>query len=52
MDSLKSDCEYALKYHLDDDSALFLISLADQFHAKMLKVSLYNLIYYNIDVLV
>ena len=36
--SLKSCCEYALKLHIDDETALYLISLADQLNAKVLKV--------------
>ena len=36
--SLKSCCEYALKLHIDDETALYLVSLADQLNAKVLKV--------------
>ena len=37
--SLKSCCEYALRLHVDDETALYLVSLADQLNAKVLKVS-------------
>ncbi|XP_025114825.1 uncharacterized protein LOC112576505 isoform X1 [Pomacea canaliculata] len=30
MDSLKISCEHALKHHVDEDTALYLLSLADQ----------------------
>lgn len=45
MDSLKLLCEHSLRHHLDEDTALFLLSLADQFHAKILRVGhpLYDL---------
>ena len=36
--SLKSCCEYALRLHVDDETALYLVSLADQLNAKVLKV--------------
>ena len=38
MDSLKCLCERTLKHHIDDDSALFLLSLADQYNAATLRV--------------
>ncbi|XP_046382195.1 uncharacterized protein LOC124153093 [Haliotis rufescens] len=37
MDSLKSVCEHALKHHIDDETALYLLSLADQLHCKFLR---------------
>ena len=39
VDSLKSLCEHSLKHHLDEDSCLFLLGLADQLHCKALRVS-------------
>lgn len=37
VDSLKQLCEMALKSGINQDSVLFLLSIADQFNAKMLK---------------
>ncbi|KAJ1530441.1 hypothetical protein ONE63_005346 [Megalurothrips usitatus] len=37
VDTLKQICEQALKGHLDNDSVLYFLSLADQFNAKALK---------------
>ncbi|XP_064635771.1 uncharacterized protein LOC135492948 isoform X2 [Lineus longissimus] len=44
MDSLKLLCEHSLRHHLDEDTALFLLSLADQFHAKILRAASLNFI--------
>lgn len=38
LDCLKQACELALKTHIDDDSALYLLSMADQFNARLLRV--------------
>lgn len=37
--SLRSRCEHALKHLLDEDTVFYLLSLADQLTAKVLKVS-------------
>ncbi|XP_071813633.1 uncharacterized protein [Apostichopus japonicus] len=37
MDNLKKVCEGALKSRLDEESVLFLLSVADQFHASTLR---------------
>ncbi|XP_033108022.1 uncharacterized protein LOC117109732 [Anneissia japonica] len=37
VDDLKTTCECALRERIDEDSALFMLSLADQFHAKHLR---------------
>lgn len=39
LDCLKQACEHALKSHIDDESALYLLSMADQFNARVLRVS-------------
>ncbi|ELU06536.1 hypothetical protein CAPTEDRAFT_219008 [Capitella teleta] len=39
MDSLKCHCEYALNSSIDEESVLFLFSLADQYNARVLKES-------------
>ncbi|XP_041365007.1 uncharacterized protein LOC121380244 [Gigantopelta aegis] len=36
-DSVKSLCEHALKDHVDDETALYLLSLTDQLHCKTLR---------------
>ncbi|KAK3592425.1 hypothetical protein CHS0354_036055 [Potamilus streckersoni] len=40
--SLKSLCEQALKHHVDDENALYLLSFADQLNAKKLKDLILN----------
>ena len=35
---LRSRCEHALKHHLDENTVFYLLSLADQLSAKILKV--------------
>ena len=42
MDSLKFACENSLRHHLDEDTALFLLSLADQFSSHNLKVNTFH----------
>ncbi|KAE8752100.1 hypothetical protein FOCC_FOCC001262 [Frankliniella occidentalis] len=37
VDTLKQVCEYVLKGHVDSESVLYFLSLADQFNAKTLK---------------
>ncbi|XP_013420010.1 uncharacterized protein LOC106180548 [Lingula anatina] len=44
VDSLKSLCENTLKHHLDEDSSLFLLSLAEQYNATALRSSALNFI--------
>lgn len=44
MDSLKVVCEHTLLLQLDEDSALFLLSLADQFNCRILKVGIVPII--------
>ncbi|XP_072029575.1 uncharacterized protein [Amphiura filiformis] len=44
VDNLKQVCEAALKMRLDEDSVLFLLSLADQFHATILREAALNFI--------
>lgn len=39
VDSLKTVCEHGLKAHIDHDSVLYFLSMADQFNAKHLRVS-------------
>lgn len=38
VDTLKQVCEQVLKRHIDGDSVLYFLSLADQFNARVLKV--------------
>lgn len=40
VDALKQICEQVLKGYIDNDSVLYFLSLADQYNAKALKVSL------------
>jgi hypothetical protein len=35
LDNLKQACEHALRTHIDDESALYLLSMADQFNARL-----------------
>ncbi|KAL5019275.1 hypothetical protein ScPMuIL_004997 [Solemya velum] len=42
MDCVKSLCEQSLKHHMDEQTVLYLLSLADQLHAKTLKESTLN----------
>ncbi|XP_071488165.1 uncharacterized protein [Diadema antillarum] len=44
VDTLKHVCEAALKSKLNEDTVLFLLSLADQFHAKTLREGSLNFI--------
>lgn len=45
VDTLKQICEHVLKGHIDIDSVLYFLSLADQFNAKSLKVKLYQVVH-------
>ncbi|XP_054724628.1 uncharacterized protein LOC129234620 [Uloborus diversus] len=51
VDSLKQISEGALKTHIDEDSALFLLSIADQFNAKELRTSALEFIALNKDII-
>lgn len=43
MDSLKLYCEQELAIrHLDENSVIFLLSMADQFNARSLRVIIYS----------
>ena len=49
MDSLKLTCEQELVIkHLDENSVIFLLSMADQYNARTLRVSLKNSTHLNI----
>jgi BTB/POZ domain len=48
LDNLKKACEHALRAHIDDDSVLCLLSMADQFNARCVKISTINAIFINL----
>lgn len=45
VDTLKQACEHALLPHIDDESVLYFLSMADQVHAKTLRVSFFISLY-------
>ncbi|XP_013783752.1 uncharacterized protein LOC106467912 [Limulus polyphemus] len=51
MDPLKQLSEEALKGHIDEDSALFLLSIGDQFNAKTLRNAALEFIALNKDII-
>ncbi|KFM67590.1 hypothetical protein X975_00357, partial [Stegodyphus mimosarum] len=51
VDSLKQISEEALKNLIDDDSALFLLSIADQFNARALRTAALEFIALNKDII-
>jgi len=51
VDALKQICEVALKSHIDEGSALFLLGLADQFNVKTLRMSALNFIALNPEII-
>lgn len=51
VDSLKQISEEALKKHIDEDSALFLLSIGDQFNAKSLRRAALEFISMNKDII-
>ncbi|XP_067143399.1 uncharacterized protein [Centruroides vittatus] len=51
VDSLKQISEESLKKHIDEDSALFLLSIGDQFNAKFLRRAALEFISMNKDII-
>lgn len=45
VDTLKFVCEHSLEKHINNETALYLLSMADQLQTKVLKVCLYNVLY-------
>lgn len=47
---MKFVCEHSLEKHINNETALYLLSMADQLQTKVLKVCLYNVQYVSTSV--